>query len=138
MTADEKAYVDSSVLLSRYLVQDLSARASEMLNMRPLVFAARLVWVEVRRNLAMIPSSVERTASTLIFERDWSHFHIVEVDAHVYELAGRIAEETHVRTLDSIHIASALSIDCDHFITFDRRQESAARLFGMDVIGPEN
>lgn len=138
MSEGAKAYVDSSVLLSRYLVQDVSTRATEILNTQSLMFAARLVWVEVRRNLAMNISSVERTTSTLIFERDWSHFHIVEVDAHVYELAGRIAEETHVRTLDSIHLAAALSVGCGQFITFDRRQESAARRFGMEVMGLVN
>jgi predicted nucleic acid-binding protein len=50
--------------------------------------------------------------------------------------AGAIAEPT-LRSLDSIHIATAVSLDpIDAFVTYDERQAAVARLAGLRTMAP--
>jgi predicted nucleic acid-binding protein len=62
---------------------------------------------------------------------------ILEFDEQTTHLASTIAASTGVRTLDSLHIASAILASADAFITFDRRQADAARAFDLTVLGDE-
>lgn len=39
-----------------------------------------------------------------------------------------------LRSLDAIHIATALEVDADSFVTADRRQGDAARTAGLEVV----
>jgi hypothetical protein len=42
-----------------------------------------------------------------------------------------------VRTLDAIHVATALAIEAvDAFVTYDDRQADAARAVGLPVVRP--
>jgi predicted nucleic acid-binding protein len=61
---------------------------------------------------------------------------VIELDA---QIGGRAAElrPDQLRTLDAIHIATALALpEVDAFITYDDRQAEAARLVGLPVIRP--
>ncbi len=40
------------------------------------------------------------------------------------------------RTLDVLHVASALVLDCRVFVTYDDRQEKLAKVVGMRVMSP--
>ena len=66
-----------------------------------------------------------------------SRFSIIEVDALVWADAASIAEETGLRSLDSIHVASARRISDAEitFITVDARQAEVARSLGLTVLG---
>ena len=39
-----------------------------------------------------------------------------------------------LRSLDAIHVATALEVDADSFVTADRRQGDAARTAGLEVV----
>jgi predicted nucleic acid-binding protein len=131
------AYVDSSALLKRYLVEPGSSQVHALLASTDEVVISRINIVEVRRGLARIESAVERGIAKGIFDNDVRSCVIIECDAAVAEHAADIAEAHHVRSLDAIHIASAvraLGIG-GTFITFDVRQSQAARAMGLQVIG---
>jgi predicted nucleic acid-binding protein len=53
----------------------------------------------------------------------------------VADLASTIATENGLRTLDAIHVASAIAVGADRFATFDTRQAVAARAVGLTVEG---
>lgn len=129
------AYVDSSVLLARYLGESTSRIASALLAHESTAVCTRLASVEVRRNLARRPSIVERATGLLLFQDDWARMQIVEIDEKLCELATTVAETTGIRTLDSLHVAGGLQAGCERFMTFDVRQADAAREFGMTVVG---
>jgi predicted nucleic acid-binding protein len=38
------------------------------------------------------------------------------------------------RALDVLHVASALALDCRHFVTFDDRQSALARVAGLRMV----
>lgn len=41
-----------------------------------------------------------------------------------------------VRSLDAIHVAAALGVGADHFVTYDERQREAAEAAGIPVVVP--
>ena len=131
------AYVDSSALLKRYLIEPDSKRGQSLFDEDVDLVTSRITIVEVRRALGLLASAVERVLTRANFARDLESISIIEVDALVCAEAASIAEETGLRSLDSIHVASARRIsDVDiTFITFDVRQAAVARSLGLTVLG---
>ena len=131
------AYVDSSALLKRYLIEPDSKRGQSLFDEDVDLVTSRITIVEVRRALGLLASAVERVLTRANFAHDLESISIVEVDALVCADAASIAEETGLRSLDSIHVASARRIsDVDiTFITFDVRQAAVARSLGLTVLG---
>ena len=131
------AYVDSSALLKRYLFEPDSKRGQSLLDEDVDLVTSRITIVEVRRALGLLASAVERVLTRANFAHDLESISIIEVDALVCADAASIAEETGLRSLDSIHVASARRVsDVDiTFITFDVRQAEVARPLGLTVLG---
>ena len=131
------AYVDSSALLKRYLIEPDSKRGQSLFDEDVDLVTSRITIVEVRRALGLLASAVERVLTRANFARDLESISIIEVDALVCAEAASIAEETGLRSLDSIHVASSRRIsDVDiTFITFDVRQAAVARSLGLTVFG---
>jgi uncharacterized protein len=129
-------YVDTSVLLKRYVEEADSERAVELLVGDPVLVTARHTVVEVRRNLARLLHPADATAARAAFAADLRALSIIELDAATCELAATIAEQTGVRTLDAMHLGAATRLGTAlTFLTFDVRQAVAARALGFSVIG---
>ncbi len=62
---------------------------------------------------------------------------ILTIPTSVYDVAGRLEPAT-MRSLDAIHLASALSLgdSLDLFVTYDDRLADAARANGISVTAP--
>ena len=62
---------------------------------------------------------------------------LIELDAATAAHAARLGPPT-VRSLDAIHLASALTVGADlhAFATYDARLAEAARLVGLPVVQP--
>lgn len=62
----------------------------------------------------------------------------INIDAAVIESAAALAPGTHVRSLDAIHLASALLVgdDLRSIVTYDVRLAEAARGLGLAVEAP--
>ena len=131
------ACIDSSVFLSRYLSEPRSREANALIARASAVVACRVLHIEVTRGLSFIASPVERATAQVTFAEDGRRLIVVELDGQMADLASTIAASTGVRTLDSLHIATAILASADAFITFDRRQADAARGFDLTVLGTE-
>jgi len=59
------------------------------------------------------------------------------LDPSIYDLAGRL-QPAHLRSLDAIHVAAALSLGSDltALVTYDKRLAEAATLNGLKVLSP--
>lgn len=55
--------------------------------------------------------------------------------AQTYSLAGRLPGAS-VRSLDALHLASAIETRADAFVTYDERQAAAAVEAGLSVLSP--
>jgi hypothetical protein len=60
---------------------------------------------------------------------------LVAVTAQLLRAARDLASAT-VGTLDAIHLASALRIDADELLAYDRRLLAAAATQGLNVVSP--
>lgn len=129
------AYLDSSVVLPRYLAEPRSGEANALIAQASSIVTCRVLQIEVMRGLSFITSAVERATAQMTFAEDWRRMIVVELDAPLADLAATIAASTGVRTLDSLHVATAVLSGAEAFITFDRRQADAARAFDLTVLG---
>lgn len=58
------------------------------------------------------------------------------LDYHLLAAAGALAEPA-LRTLDAIHVATAVDLHpIDSFVTYDERQAATARLAGLRTVAP--
>lgn len=62
---------------------------------------------------------------------------LLPIDEHTVASAGRLRPPS-LRSLDAIHLATALSIreDLDAFVTYDRRLGEAVTTAGLSVAAP--
>jgi uncharacterized protein len=129
-------YVDSSALLKRYVDEHDSDAAVGLLATDPVLVTSRVTEVEVRRNLARLLDGADLTAARRQFGADLDAFALVSLDAVTCNEAARIAEETLCRSLDALHLASAVRAGrATTLLTFDLKQAQAARRVGITVVG---
>lgn len=127
-------YFDSSALVKRYLVEAESAQAIALVNAHSPRVTSMLTRIEVRRAIARIASAVESSMTREQFNRDLAQFEVASIDTEACDRAAAIAEATGMRTLDSIHLATALMFGCSSFVSFDRRQSAVAAELGLIVV----
>lgn len=129
-------YVDSSALLKRYVDEHDSEAAVELMTGDPVLATSRLTEVEVRRNLTRLLSGGALETTRHQFAIDLDAFALMAIDAVICNEAARIAEQTLCRSLDAVHVASALRAGASTtLVTFDLRQAQAARANGLHVVG---
>jgi predicted nucleic acid-binding protein len=63
--------------------------------------------------------------------------HLIALDFSLLDRAGEIAPDD-LRSLDAIHVVSALALGADlgEFFTYDQRLADAARYQGLSVVSP--
>jgi predicted nucleic acid-binding protein len=129
-------YVDSSALLKRYVDEHDSDAAVQLMAADPVVVTSRITEIEVRRNLARLLTGRALDSTRRQFAVDLDAFALMSVDATVCNDAARITEQTLCRSLDALHVASALRAGASTvLLTFDIRQASTARSMGLTVVG---
>lgn len=129
-------YVDSSALLKRYVDEHDSAAAVEFMASDPVLVTSRVTEIEVRRNLARLLDGEHWADCRRQFAVDFDAFALIGLDATTCNEAAAVAERTGCRSLDALHLASALRAGrATTMLTFDVRQAQAARSVGLTVIG---
>ena len=133
-------YVDTSVLVQRVVYEPGSRLASRETSASPIVTSA-LAPVEAlsaivarRRSGSLRPSAFEAAVRRLDDER--GKWVLVEVVTAVLVRAERIIRVVPTRTLDAIHLASALFFQDTSgipltFLTADRKQHESAEAIGL-------
>jgi predicted nucleic acid-binding protein len=126
-----RTYADASALVKLVVEEPESRAMNRWFTESDLVLTSRVGVVETIR------ASSRRV-------HDPAHRDVVLRDVQVIELDPAIAavaaslQPTVVRTLDAIHIASALAVsgDLNAFVTYDDRMAEAARALGLPVVRP--
>ena len=93
------------------------------------VFSSILLETELRR--AALRHRAPQDLVTDVIGR----FDLVEPDRAIYRQAGLLPGDG-VRSLDAIHVAIALRIEAEQFVTYDERQAAAAAGAGLLVVSP--
>lgn len=128
-------YLDASALVKLGTPEAESGVLRDAMSRYPTRFTSRLAEVEVARALARrgAASSALIDDVRVVFEG----LAIVELEGSIASLAGSVPPPT-LRSLDAIHLASALSVgdELEAFVTYDLRLADAARAAGLEVIAP--
>ena len=128
------AYLDSSALLKLVVPERESEALEQELQRWPAWVSSVMAAVECRRALkrVRVPADIARRAEAVL-----NRTTLIKVDEPVLRLASRVGPHV-VRTLDAIHLATALSMgdDPEAFITYDDRLALAARGLKLRVLQP--
>ena len=137
------AYFDTSVFVKRYVREPGSARARALLR-RYRFLTSAITPVEAISAVCRRRAAGELTARSFAailsrLRRDRAYWELVEVSPLVLNEAEALIQRTAVRTLDALHLASALvfqsaSGDQVPLITADSRQRDAARRLALEVV----
>lgn len=134
-----RVYVDSSALLKRVFAEAESQALMSALRAHigegSVLVSSALAWVEVSRALRAYPAvgapvdvtSWADTALSGVLEKPMS--------GEVVALARRLTPAV-LRTLDALHLSSAILVDADLLVAYDQRLLDAARAHGITVSSP--
>ena len=135
-----KVYVDSSALIKRAVAERESEAVEEALEQhveaQDALVSSTLAWIEIGRALR---ARLDREDHDVVIEAiDDALSGIAErpITADVVSLARRI-EPNVLRSLDAIHLATAVLLDADTVMTYDDRLAGAARHNGLTVSAPK-
>jgi predicted nucleic acid-binding protein len=129
-------YLDSSALLKLLFEESESAALAQWISERagtPMV-SSELARLEVVRATRRLDADVVPAARALMSQLD-----LIPVNGALIDEAADIGDPL-LRTLDAIHLASALSIrgDLTAFVAYDNRLFAAAEAAGMESIRPSS
>jgi predicted nucleic acid-binding protein len=126
-------YLDASALVKLVLPEAETAALRAFLAEKPRRLSSRIAEVEVARAVGRIAEPGDEAQVRLVL----SGLQLIELDPACADLAGSVAP-TGLRSLDAIHLASALAVgsELDGFVTYDARLADAARAAGLDVVAP--
>ena len=135
-------YADSSFFVSLYVPDQHTPEALHRVASRPALWMTPLHLAEWAHAVEQhvfrkVASRSDADSFIQLFQDDrkqglWREVAVpdraFEVCAH---LAHQYAARLGVRTVDSLHVASALELQAEHFWTFDQRQAKLARAAGL-------
>ena len=130
-----RVYLDSSALIKRVIVEQESTDLVDFLDAHyqqaDLLASSSLAWVEVSRAV-LARAKAPATAGDLI-DGAMSGVDERPMTAEVVSVARRIEP---LRSLDAIHLATAVLIDADLVVTYDDRLADACRRNSLAVASP--
>jgi predicted nucleic acid-binding protein len=129
-------YLDASAIVKLATVEAETAALREHLAQYDARVTSRLSAVEVPRALARRGPDSVRVAADALTDVMGS-LQLVELTEEVASHAATLEPAT-VRSLDAVHLASALAVgtDLEALITYDTRLAAAARASGLTVQAP--
>jgi hypothetical protein len=130
--AGQLLYLDSSAIVKLITPEPETKVLRELLRSWPERVSSVLARIEVERVARRIGGGTVRLARNVL-----SRVALVELDDEVVQAAAAI-EPTELRTLDAIHLATALSLgkDLGAMCAYDARLANAAAARGAEVVAP--
>jgi len=126
------AYLDASALVKLVLDEPESEALAGWLELGRDVTSSRLAVVEVLRAVRVArPEGDAASPARRVLESCL----LVEVSPALIDAAARLAA-VRLRSLDAIHLATALSVRPDAFVAYDVRLAEAAGAQGLVVVSP--
>ena len=143
------AYFDTGVLIKSYIAEKDSPVADALIlkALEPIPFT-HFHGIEIRTALRLkrgrkeiTDAELKNALSALQQDIDAGRLERPSYDLSIVfhkaeELSGKYAAATLARSLDILHVAAAVVIGANQFITFDRRQEALALKAGLTLKAP--
>lgn len=126
-------YLDSSALVKRVILETESGALAVQLDRwagdGDTLVTSELAWVEVSHAVT------KAAGATANAENAFVGVHRVPLGAPVLNVAVRMAGPG-LRSLDAIHVASAIVVGAHLVVTYDKRMAEAAKAHGFEVGAP--
>lgn len=149
MATADSTYVDPSALLKLYLHEResvaMNAWRARTKGALPLTHHGR---VEVVNGICLAAHRGDITTDALAdtlasFDEDFAAGFYRQADLlwratlnRASELSRSYSHKLGTRSLDVLHVASAVELEVRTFVTFDRRQQELARAVGLKIVAP--
>lgn len=134
-----KVYVDSSALIKRAVAEAESETLEQLLERHAeaadALVSSTLAWIEISRALRARLDGEDHDVVTEAIDDALAGVAERAITPDVASLARRI-EPNVLRSLDAIHLATAVLLDVDAVLTYDERLAMAARHIGLAVSAP--
>ncbi|MGH9325693.1 MAG: type II toxin-antitoxin system VapC family toxin [Terriglobia bacterium] len=140
------SYADTSFLVSLYTPDANSFRAARLMSTKPILLLTPFGELELlnafelrafRKELSR--REVKRARSAFGSDRESGIFSLEPMPTLAYEAGAKISRrrtfQLGVRTLDILHVATALILKAETFYTFDERQRDLAKAEGLRTEG---
>jgi uncharacterized protein len=127
-------FLDTSALVKLAVAEPESAALGDWLRHRERLVACELIRVEAVRAVRLSnPAAVDRVRAAI------ATLTLIRLDDAIYEAAAEL-EPPLLRSLDALHLASALSVqpDLGGLVTYDRRMAEGAGALGLRVEAPRH
>ena len=130
---ESAVYLDSSALMKLIFEEAESAALRTFLAEHPCRVSSLLAQVEVLRTVGRVPDPAVTREAREILER----IHLIRPDHSIHEAATTTMPAT-LRTLDALHLATALSLrpHLAGIVVYDRVLADAARVHRLAVWAP--
>ncbi len=126
------AYLDASAIV-KLVVDEIGTESVRSFVSQPGRYVTSRVGVVETRRAAMRRERYDRSELDAVLSR----LETVELDTALADRAAALGPPS-LRTLDAIHLATALELgsDLEAFVTYDARLADAARTLGLPVAAP--
>jgi predicted nucleic acid-binding protein len=140
------AYTDASFLFSLYAIDAHSRRAAKLIaRVKPPLVLSELSLLEFINALRLylhrgeLSSDEAEELDRIVHEDIGSGVVVVRAlgpaaYSKAVELSREHTPELNVRTLDVLHVATAITLGAKTFLTFDQRQAKLARAVGLRTL----
>ncbi len=132
MSAEKAIYLDSSAIVKLVVAEPESTALREHLAGRGPLVSSALARTEVARALLSLGPAVLRRGLQVL-----DRLELIRVSDRVLKAAAALAP-TELRSLDAIHLATALALSSSlaEMVTYDGRMSAAGQSLGLVVVGP--
>lgn len=132
------SFFDSSAFAKRFIEESGSDEIEKICYDSESIAVSSICFPEIisALNRRLRESSFSKKDYLLIKERlieEFEHIEIINLVPEVIAKSIILLEKNSLRTLDAIHVASALLLKSDLFVSADKRQVVAAKKTGLKV-----
>ena len=140
-----KLYFDTSALVKKYIAEKGSENADKLFLSASEIYISIIGHVEAIssfRRLLLEKEIAKKDYEQLKSEiaQDFQFFNVIDVSSETVSSAVRVIDKYQLKSLDSLHLASALEMkaDIDYFISSDQKLLNAAKKEGFKVVNPND
>lgn len=132
-------FLDSSAFAKRYLAENGTELVLDWCNKAGALAVSSITVPEIVSALNRLVREGRLTKSQYLRAKDDLILDLIDVaicdlDAQVTSKAIQCLEQSELRGMDAIHIACALTLLADCFLTADKRQHEAALVAGLSSV----
>ena len=134
-----RIFIDTSALAKHFFQEEGTREVQDILSQAAMVYASILSLPEIFSTLAR-KKREKKVATRQYIEikkaivKDFRDFNISELSPRIISKSIFLLEKYSIRTLDAIHLASALEIDPDIFVSSDHQQLKVAKVMKLKTL----